>query len=145
MNYTFFKPTVSVIAGLFSSVLQSATPMFILAGAFVVADVYTARRLQKRLVANGKLNPDESRLSSARLARIFSTLARIMALLLLTAMADCLIFSHLGIPALRIVAGAVCFWQALSLLENEAAENNAPWAIHARRYLIDKAKRYLSK
>lgn len=138
------KPTVAVVTGMASAVAESVVPMFMLTGAFVVADVVTAWRLQRRLAAAGKLSPNTVRFSSARLGRVFTTLTKIMCLLVLTAMTDHLILGPLGMPAIKIVAGAVCFWQAISLLENEAAENNAPWAIHARRFLIDKAKRYLA-
>lgn len=144
MDYTFLKPTLAALTGLASAVLQDATPMFVLTGAFVCADVITAWRLQKRLVRAGKLEAEKARFSSARFGRIFITLARILGLLVLTAMADHLILAPLGMPAMKIVAGAVCFWQAISLLENEAAENDAPWAVHARRFLIDKALRYIN-
>lgn len=140
---TLFKPTVAILLGLAGAVAESVVPMFILTGMFVVADVITAWRLQRRLVRAGKLERRLARFSSARFGRVFLTLGRIMGLLVLTAMTDHLILSPLGIPAMKIVAGAVCFWQAISLLENEAAENNATWATHVRRFLIDKALRYL--
>lgn len=146
MNHTmpsFFKPTAIALFSLGSTVLQTAVPMFILTGAFVFADAVTAWRLQRRLAAAGKIDKNSARFSSARFGRTFYTLGRILTLLILTAMADTLILGPLGIPAIKIVAGAVCFWQAVSLLENEAAENNAPWAVHARRFLVDKARRYL--
>ena len=44
---------------------------------------------------------------------------------------------------LRFCAGAVCFWQAVSVLENESSCSNASWARIARRFLIDKAARHL--
>ena len=140
---TFFKPTVAALLGLAGAVVASVIPMFILTGTFVLADVVTACRLQRRLERSGKIKDGEGRFSSYRFGRIFLTLSRIFALLLLTAMVDHLVLGPLGIPAMKIVAGAVCFWQAVSLLENEAAENDAPWAVHARRFLIDKALRYI--
>ncbi len=142
--HTIFKPTVAALLGLGSAVIEATAPMFILTGTFVFADAVTAYRLQRRMAAAGKLDAEKARVSSARFGRIFITLGKILSLLLLTAMADHLILSPLGIPAMKVVAGAVCFWQAISLLENEAAENDAPWARHARRFLVDKARRYLS-
>ncbi len=44
---------------------------------------------------------------------------------------------------LGCVAGAVCFWQLLSILENESTCSDARWARVARRFLIDKARRHL--
>lgn len=142
---TFFKPTVTALGALGSAVLEATAPMFILTGCFVIADTVTAVRLQRRLAAAGKLPADKGGFSSARFARVFITMSKIFALLLLAAMADHLILGSLGIASIKFVAGAVCFWQAISLLENEAAQNDAPWAVHARRFLVDKAKRYLDK
>lgn len=141
--HTFFKPTVAALLAMGSAMLESVTPMFILTGGFVFADTVTAYRLQRRLARAGKLDPEKAKFSSARFGRVFITLGRIFALLMLTAMADYLVLAPLGIPAMKIVAGAVCFWQAISLLENEASQNDAPWASHARHFLVDKAKRYL--
>lgn len=145
MNSEILKPTLAALSGMTSAVLQSATPMFVLTGAFVFADAFTAWRLQKRLARAGKIDAREARFSSARFGRTFTTLARIAALLVLTAMVDHLVLEPLGIPAMKFVAGAVCFWQAISLLENEAAQNDAQWATHARRFLVDKARRYIKQ
>lgn len=138
-----FKPVVCVLAGMAGAVVENVVPMFVLTGTFVFADTLTALRLQWRLVRAGKLDARKARLSSARFGKVLKTLAKILGLLVLTSMADFLVLAPLGIPAMRIVAGAVCFWQAISLLENEASENDARWAVYARRILIDKAMRYL--
>lgn len=140
---TLFKPTVAALLGLGSAVFEATAPMFVLTGTFVFADAFTAIRLQRRLAAAGKLDTAKARLSSARFGRILTTLGKILGLLILTAMADHLVLGPLGIPAMKVVAGAICFWQAISLLENEAAENDASWAVHARRFLVDKARRYI--
>lgn len=140
---SLLKPVGTALFGLTSAILEATVPMFILTTTFVVADTVTALRLQYRLVRAGKLDPEKARFSSARFRRLFSTLGRIFALLVLTAMADHLVLIPLGIGAMKFVVGAVCFWQAISLLENEAAENDAPWATYARRFLVDKARRYL--
>lgn len=139
--HPLFKPAAAVFAGLAASVVENVAPMFVLTAAFVVADTITSLRLQHRLAKAGKNTP--VRFSSRRFTRTLATLGRILGLLVLTAMADHLILVPLGLGAMKFVAGAVCFWQAVSLLENEAAANDAPWAAYARRFLVDKAKRFL--
>ena len=52
---------------------------------------------------------------------------------------------YAGIDAVRIIAGAICFWQLLSILENESTCSTARWALLARKFLVDKAKRHLSE
>ena len=44
---------------------------------------------------------------------------------------------------LKFASGVICFWQAWSILENEAAANDRPWARILRRILVDKTERYL--
>lgn len=143
MTQSLFKPLIATLLGLSVSVVESTVPMFILTAAFVLADTVTALRLQRRLVRAGKIDAAEARFSSARFRRVLSTMARILGLLILTAMADYLVLVPAGLGAMKLVAGTVCFWQAISLLENEAAENDARWATLARRFLVDKARRYL--
>lgn len=142
---SMFKPVGAALSAMICYVLEVTAPMFILTSAFVVADAFTAYRLQCRLARDGKLAESEVRFSSRRFGRVVSTMGRIVGLLVLAAMADHLVLRPLGVESVRLVAGAVCFWQALSLLENEAAENNARWAVHARRFLIDKARRYIDE
>jgi hypothetical protein len=48
----------------------------------------------------------------------------------------------LPIKLTNIVAGAVCFWQVWSMLENESSCNNARWAKIAQRILVDKTERH---
>lgn len=144
MNVTeIVRPAGAALAGMLTSVFEMTAPMLVLTWAFVMVDTLTAIRLQRRLERQGKIGHGESRFSSRRFGRMFVTMTRILGLLLLTAMADILVLEPLGLGAMKIVAGSVCFWQAISLLENEAAANDAPWAVHARRYLVDKAKRYI--
>ena len=146
MNFhSLFKPMLTSVGGLLSATFESAAPMIILTGSFVLADSITAWRLQRRLASSGKLDKENARFSSAKFSRVFTTLSKITGLLVLTSMLDILVLQPLGMPILKFVAGAICFWQAISLLENEAAENDAPWAHHARRFLVDKARRYIDR
>lgn len=142
---TIFKPALTAILAMLTAVVELTAPMFILASLFVFADAVTAYRLQKRLARACKLDKAKVRFSSARFGRTFLTLARILILLLLAAMVDVLVLAPFGVGCLNLVVGAVCFWQAISLLENEAAENDSQWASKIRRILIDKARRYLDK
>lgn len=138
-----FKPMWAVLGSFVCAVTQTVVPMFILTMCFVIADVITAYRLQMRLVKAGKIGASEVRFSSYRLGRVFVTLSKILGLLVLSAMVDYLVLEPFGLNSVRFVAGGICFWQSLSLLENEAAENDAPWAVYARKFIVDKAKRYL--
>lgn len=108
----------------------------------VAADVVTSRRLARRLRKAAPERAARLRFSSARLGHTISTLSRIYGLLVLASMVDSVVAGASGL-VLKFAAGAVCFWQAVSILENEAAANDSRWAAVMRRVLIDKTERHL--
>ncbi len=144
MNYPeILRTAASMAAGWLWATAGPALPFGVVCTAMVVADVVSARRLARRLrrIAPGQAD-GSLRFSSARLGRVVGTLARIYALLVLAAMVDSVVMDG-GRVLLKFAAGAVCFWQAWSILENEAAANPRPWARILRRILVDKTARHL--
>ena len=63
-------------------------------------------------------------------------------LILLAYLVENVVFEGMNMRLPNIAAGAVCFWQLCSILENEASCNNSKWARIARRILIDKTARH---
>lgn len=116
-------------------------PAFILCTALVVLDVITAWMLARRLARSCPRY--DGRLSSHALGRAIATLCRIYAFLLVAYGIETVVFEDGSVPVLRFAAGAVCFWQLISILENEATASDAAWASTLRRFLIDKASRHL--
>lgn len=123
--------------------METAAPVFVASAACVIIDAVTAIRLQRRMVRRGKLEPGKARVSSARLKRTLSTLVNVFALVILAAMADYAAFAGMGFSALNYAACAILAVQGISILENEAACNDAPWAAKARKWLADKTERYM--
>lgn len=123
---------------------QAACPTFPFAAvctAMVFADVVTARRLARRLGRRVPSQRQRLKFSSARFSRTLLKLGRIYALLLLTALVQHVVLPR--VELLRYVAAAICFWQAVSMLENEAGANESSWARILRKVLIDKTERHL--
>lgn len=144
MEYNLIRHLTALIGGAIFSFIEPTLPCAMICTAMVVTDCITAWRLSRRVKACVADAPaDAGKLSSRRLGRVLVTLARIYVLLLLAHGIDVAIGLPGDITALRFAAGAVCFRQALSILENEAAMNDAPWAAQVRRWLIDKARRHL--
>lgn len=145
MQYNeFFRIAAAAAGGWLWMTLGPAVPYGVVCTLMVGADLITARRLARRL---RRKVPDGSarralKFSSAGLGRAVRTLGRIYGLLMLAAMVDAVIVGGHGL-LLKFAAGAVCFWQSVSILENEAACNPHPWACILRRILIDKTERYL--
>ncbi len=119
-----------------------AVPFGAVCTMMVLADFLTSRRLARRLRKAAPEHEVKLRFSSARFGNTIRTLLRIYALLVLASMIDTVIMGACGM-LLKFAAGAVCFWQAVSILENEAACNDSRWAKVARRVLIDKTERHL--
>lgn len=66
----------------------------------------------------------------------------IYALLLLTALLQHTIAGQ-ELNLLRIVAATICFWQGVSILENESTACDRPWARVLSKVLVDKTARHL--
>lgn len=152
------RTVAATLGGVFMTVAMPVLPYAGLCTAMVLADGVTAWSLGRRVArrCGQAARKDAGRLQSRGLGVMLVTLAKVYALLLLASAVDIVIVqgadpdavasllptggSH---PVLRFCAGAVCFWQAVSVLENEAACSDARWARIARRFLIDKARRHL--
>lgn len=137
----FLRIGAAAAGGWLWAAICPAIPCGAVCTAMVVADIVTARRLARRL---SKAAPERSaslRFSSTGLGRAIATISRIYALLVLAAMVGTVVLGNGRL--LQFATGAVCFWQGVSILENEAACNGAAWARIARRVLIDKTERYL--
>jgi hypothetical protein len=131
-------------AGILGVVIDKSVPLAVVCTGLVVADCVSAWMLSRRVARRvARAAPDAGKFSSRKVARVFRTLARVYGLLLAATAVDVVILKSESFEVSRFAAGAVCFWQALSILENEASLNDSPWAKVARRYLIDKAARHI--
>ena len=71
------------------------------------------------------------------------TLIKVYALIVLAfLMQQHIIGDALPIDLTKVAAGAVCFWQLWSILENESSCNGAKWAKVAQKILVDKTERH---
>ncbi|MDO5394350.1 MAG: hypothetical protein Q4F07_00135 [Bacteroidales bacterium] len=138
----------AAIGGILWSLVLPALPYAALCTAMVCADAVTAWTLSRRVArryGRKARNAGAGKIQSRRMARMLVTLGKIYALLILASAIDAVIMRDAGsVSALRFSAGAVCLWQTVSILENEASCSDASWARIARRWLIDKAKRHFT-
>ncbi len=136
------KTALSALAGLATGLFEPVLAPAVLCTVMVSLDFVTALSLGRRLRRAGR--KVDSRLSSRRFGRFVSTLVRVYGALAVAAMAQRWVIAGAGgFDAVRVTAGAICFWQLLSILENESTCSDARWARIARRYLVDKARRHL--
>lgn len=129
------------LAGALIAFLHPTLPFIVISTLAVLADVYTAWSLSRRVK---KLFPDanDGKFKSRYFGRVFETLIKIYLLIILAYLIETFIFEGLPIRLANIAAGAVCFWQIWSMLENESSCNDARWAKIAQQVMIDKAERH---
>ena len=142
------NPIISAIGknltGCFGAIvafLHPTIPFILICTLAVLFDCFTAWSLSHRVkkkfpeAADGKFKSNYA-------GRVFVTLIKVYALVVLAFLIDTYIFPDLAMHLPNIVAGTVCFWQVWSMLENESSCNDAKWAKIAQRILVDKTERH---
>lgn len=140
------KSTISVGGAALAAFIAPVMPYAWICTAMIAADFISARMLAKRLKRRCRCAKGQTgtKFSSRRFGAVLATLAKAYGFLLLAHGVDCTIVeSGTTFSILRFAAALICFWQAWSILENEASANDAPWARIAQRILIDKTERHL--
>ena len=141
---TIFAALGKYLAGVLGAVcafLEPTVPFIMICTFAVLLDCYTAWSLSRR-VKKKFPGANDGKFKSNYAGRVFITLLKVYALTVLAFLIENYIFEGLPVKLANIVAGAVCFWQIWSMLENESSCNNAKWAKIAQRILVDKTERH---
>lgn len=146
--YEFIKSTFTVcgkyiatILGAICAFLEPTVPFILICTFAILCDCYTAWSLSRR-VKKTYPGANDGKFKSNYAGRVFITLLKVYSLIVLAYLIETYIFEGLPVKLTNIVAGAVCFWQVWSMLENESSCNNARWAKIAQRILVDKTERH---
>ncbi|MDR1652044.1 MAG: hypothetical protein LBS01_00045 [Prevotellaceae bacterium] len=145
--FDFFNkiiPLFRYVIGGFGAALAFLAPTipFILICTFaILCDCYTAWALSRR-VKKKYPGANDGKFKSNYAGRVFLTLLKVYALIVLVFLIENFIFEGLPVKLANVIAGAVCFWQIWSMLENESSCNDAKWAKIAQRILVDKTERH---
>ena len=130
----------SIIGGTIA-LLHPTFPFIVVCTLMVLADVYTAWSLSRR-VKRKYPHANDGKFKSVYFGRIFMTLIKIYVLIILSFLMERYIFEGLQIKLVNITAGAVCFWQLWSMLENESSCSDEKWAKVLQNVLVDKTARH---
>lgn len=122
-------------------VMEPRIPIVLICFLAVFMDCYTAWSLSRR-VRDKFPGTNDGKFKSDHAGRVIITLIKVTALICLVAHMEDYIFTDLPVPLTKIVAGAICFWQIWSILENESSCNDAKWAKIAQRIMVDKTERH---
>lgn len=136
---TAVKAGVCAAAGAVGAFCRPLLPVAALCTVMTVIDFVSAAALGRRLRRKGLA---DGRLSSRRFGRTVATLVKIYLALLVAAGVRAVITLDSAFDPVRFVGFAVCFWQLMSILENESTCSDARWAKTARRFLADKTRRH---
>ena len=130
----------SVIGGVVA-LLHPTFPFILVCTLMVLADVYTAWSLSRR-VKRKFPKANDGKFKSIYFGRVVMTLIKIYVLIILSSLIEQFIFEGLQIRLVNITAGAVCFWQLWSMLENESSCSDEKWAAVLQKILVDKTERH---
>ena len=129
------------VMGACVAMIRPTFPFILVCTLAVLADCYTAWSLSRR-VKKRFPGANDGKFKSNYAGRVFITLIKVYSLTILVHLIDAMVFPEIVLHLPQVVAGAVCFWQIWSMLENESSCNDAKWAKIAQRIMVDKTERH---
>ena len=132
---------IAGMLGMVCALLAPTFPFILVCTLAVLCDCYTAWALSRR-VKKKYPGANDGKFKSKDAGQVFITLIKVYTLIVLAFLIETYIFEGLPIKLANIVAGAVCFVQIWSMLENESSCNNAKWAKVLQRIMVDKTERH---
>ena len=129
------------VMGACVAMIRPTFPFILVCTLAVLADCYTAWSLSRR-VKKRFPGANDGKFKSNYAGRVFVTLIKVYSLTILVHLIDAMVFPEIALHLPQVVAGAVCFWQIWSMLENESSCNDAKWAKIAQRIMVDKTERH---
>ena len=136
--------------GWFVSAFKPTFPLAVVAVVMILSDAWTAYSLDKRVRKKypNKVKRKEAKFTSFAFGKVITTtIPKRLWLITIAFIVENWVMIHVNIPLSYIVTGAICFEQALSMLENEAScrddeKQTRFWKL-LKRILIDKTERHL--
>lgn len=128
------------------AILEPTLPYIIICTMAILFDCWTAWQLSRRVCKAHpeKVGNDAGKFDTHHFGRVVTTLLKSYALIVLAFLMHKHITSGLAFDLTKVAAGAICFWQLWSILENESSCNGAKWAKLAQRILVDKTSRHFN-
>lgn len=143
-NLSEFLRWLFTAIGAMIAILEPTLPYLIICTIMIFADCFTAWQLSKRA---RKLHPervskDGKKFKSQHFGKVIMTVFKAWALICMAYLMERHITNDLPIDLTKVAAGAICFWQMWSILENESSCNGARWAKLVQKIVVDKTERH---
>lgn len=131
-------------AGAVMAILEPTLPYIVICTLMILADCLTAWQLSRRARQTHpeRVSHDGRKFSSHRFGKMVSTLLKAWALIAMAFLMQVHITAGLPVDLTKVAAGAICFWQLWSILENESSCNGARWARLLQKIVVDKTERH---
>lgn len=130
--------------GAILAIIEPTYPYLFICTIVILADCYTAWSLSKRArrAHPEKVSSNGKKFKSHNFGKVIETLLKAYALIIMAFLIQQYITNGLPIDLTKVAAGAICFWQLWSILENESSCNGAKWATILQKILVDKTSRH---
>lgn len=126
------------------AILEPTAPYILICTLMILADCYTAWSLSRRArkAYPTRVSTDGKKFKSHHFGAVILTIIKAWALIIMSYLIQRYIIYGMPIDLTKVAAGAICFWQLWSILENESSCNGAKWAIILQKILVDKTSRH---
>lgn len=130
--------------GAIVAVIEPTLPYMALCTLMIIADCFTAWSLSRRArkAHPDRVSDDGKKFKSQNFGKVMKTLLKSYALILMAYFIQRVITDGMPVDLTKVAAGAICFWQLWSILENESSCNGSRWAKTLQRVLVDKTSRH---
>lgn len=144
MNQSEALRWIFTALGAVIAILEPTLPYLIICTLIIFADCYTAWQLSRRArkAHPDRVSKDGKKFKSQHFGKVIVTILKAWALIIMAFLMQTYITDDLPIDLTKVAAGAICFWQLLSVLENESSCNGAKWAKLLQNILVDKTERH---
>lgn len=126
------------------AMLEPSLPYIFICTLMILADCYTAWSLSRRArkAYSDRVSDDGKKFKSHHFGAVIVTMLKAWAAIVLAFLIQRYITDGMPVDLTKVAAGAICFWQLLSILENESSCNGAKWATTLQKILVDKTSRH---
>ena len=144
MNINEILRWIFTAFGAILAALEPTLPYLLICTLIIIADCYTAWSLSRRArkAHPDKVSEEGKKFKSSKVEKVLITLIKAYALIIMAFLIQTHITDGLPMDLTKVAAGAICFWQLWSILENESSCNGARWAKVMQKILVDKTSRH---
>lgn len=142
--YNICKALACLLCGLMTY-LEPTVPYVLVLFFAIMVDCFSAWRLTRRIKRNHPEIDMSDKFESKKSWEVFPKMLVQFCLIEIAHSMDTSIFIMFDMYLANWMAGALCLYEMLSILENESSENKESWAVFLQKFLVNKASRHVEE